>query len=62
MTLGLIEETQEQRVEKAVDWIERRCGYNVPEDKVWEAIKKFDVDYFNLPHWLAGKFDKFNVI
>lgn len=62
MTLGLWEDLQEQRVNDAVEWLERRYGYNIPEDKMWKAIEKFDVDYFSLPKWLADKFDKFNVI
>lgn len=62
VVLGMLEEEQEERVDAAVEYIARNYGYNVPESAIWEAIERFEVDYFNLPSYLSRRFDSFEVM
>lgn len=62
MVLGMLEEDQETKVNMAIEYLERHYGFTVTEKQMWKAIDKFNVDYFQLPHYLAVRFDKFNVV
>ena len=60
-SLGLIEEIQEQKVNAAINWIRENLKEPIPVSQIDMALEKFHIDYNELPHWLASKFDEFEV-
>ena len=60
-TLGLVEEIQEQKVNAAIDWIEKNLTEPIPISQMDMVMEDFNINYDELPHWLVIKFDKFEV-
>lgn len=60
-TLGLVEEIQEQKVNAAIDWIKKNLTEPIPISQMDMVMEDFNIHYDELPHWLAVKFDKFEV-
>lgn len=61
MTLGFMEELQESTVNDAVEYIRKYIGNELSVESLEEVFADFDIDYKALPHWLAAKFDEFEV-
>lgn len=61
MYLGISEELVEAEVNDAVEYIRRNYGEHLTVQEMEQVFDDFDIDYPTLPHWLAVKFDEFEV-
>lgn len=64
MYVGMQEELMEQVVNDAIDYLRKKYGVagSLTKDEMEEVFEKFDIEYPLLPHWLAVKFDEFDII
>lgn len=61
MYVGMQEEIMEQVVNDAIDYIRDNYGDELSVADMYSVLEKFDIEYTLLPHWLAVKFDQFEV-
>ena len=61
MTIGLCEELLEATVSDAVDYIRAHYGDSLTVAEMEQVFEDFDICYPSLPHWLAERFDEFEV-
>lgn len=59
--VGMREELIEETVNDAIEYIRRNYGKSLPVSAMDAVIHEFDIDYNELPHYLAAKFDEFDV-
>lgn len=60
-TLGFMEELQQEQVHDAVDYIRSNYGDSLTKAQMDAVLTQFDINYMELPEWLQGKLDQFNI-